>query len=403
MASCLSSCTEDVDVMLKRLDDKYGDVCKLVGSIVSEVRALKKVSNDDSMYLIKLVDTVERGYNELKELDLERELCNATVTKEIENKLPADVALIWYRKVYDPSSVIERINKFPELLKDLKIERDAREYGYMEANQNMGIRSNEKNRYKEDDEAVNSKGCYIHKGSNHEIGQCTLYLKKNNEERVEFVKESRLCWKCLRQGHRAADCRIKNKCGVNGCERGHHASLHSAEISEVTFNTEGRTDSSLSNHCCMIVMPLSTQNSERLNVLWDTAATISLITFSAAEKLKLKPKMEVNLTLEKTGGVVENIKSSLYEVPLHTQCGKREWLEVYGITKISTKINPMKWDNVLCLFDTDVSRIKKPSGEVEMLIGMNYAAYHPQKVESKGQMVIYENCFGICIADVTHC
>ena len=91
-------------------------------------------------------------------------------------------------------------------------------------------------------------------------------------------------------------------------------------------------------------------------------------------------------------------QSSLYEVPLHTQCGKREWVEVYGITKISTKINPMKWDDILCLFDTDVSRIKKPSGEVEMLIGMNYAAYHPQKVESKGQLVIYENCFGICIA-----
>ena len=163
VAPCLSSCTEDVDVMLKRLDDKYGDVCKLVGSIVSEVRALK-VANDDSMSLIKLVDTVERGYNDLKELDLERELCNATVTKEIENKLPADVSLICYRKVYDPSSVVERTNKFPELLKYLKIERDAREYGYMEANQNKGIRSNEKNRYKEDDEAVNSKGGYLHKG-----------------------------------------------------------------------------------------------------------------------------------------------------------------------------------------------------------------------------------------------
>ena len=60
------------------------------------------------------------------------------------------------------------------------------------------------------------------------------------------MKESRLCWKCLQQGHRAADCRIKDRCGVNGCERGHHASLHSAEISGVTFNTEGRTESSLS-------------------------------------------------------------------------------------------------------------------------------------------------------------
>ena len=107
--------------------------------------------------------------------------------------------------------------------------------------------------------------------------------------------------------------------------------------------------------------------------------------------------MKINLTLD--WGC-----SGKYEVIIvrgaiaHTQCGKREWLEVYGITKISTNINPMKWDGVVCLFDTDVSRIKKPSGEVEMLIGLNYAAYHPQKVESKGQMVIYENCFGVCIA-----
>ena len=124
-----ASCEDCVDEMLKKLDEKYGDVCQLIDVIISEIRMLKKLPIEDPQALINLVNIIQKGYNDLKNMDLEKEMCNATVIKAIENKLPRDVALLLFRKVYDPSSKIDRINKYPDLLEYLKIERDAREYG----------------------------------------------------------------------------------------------------------------------------------------------------------------------------------------------------------------------------------------------------------------------------------
>ena len=97
------------------------------------------------------------------------------MTREVENKLPHDVSLTWYRKVYDPVSKIDRNNKFPELLEYLKIERDAREYGYNEPEMNCYSNRNSSN-------LGNLRNCYIHNSDNHSIWQCYGFLQKNNEE-----------------------------------------------------------------------------------------------------------------------------------------------------------------------------------------------------------------------------
>ena len=154
-------------------------------------------------------------------------------------------------------------------------------------------------------------------------------------------------------------------------------------------------EDTLNGPCCMIVMQVSTEI-DKVNVIWDTAATISLITTKAAERLNLKPKREVNLTLEKTGGIIEEIESKLFEVPLKKQEDDVVWIEVYSVEKITTSICAMKWDDILSLFTT-IDQLKIPNGEVYLLIGMNYAAYHLQMIEAKGQMVMYKNSFGMCL------
>ena len=36
-------------------------------------------------------------------------------------------------------------------------------------------------------------------------------------------------------------------------------------------------------------------------------------------------------------------------------------------------------------------------GEVDVLIGLDYASFHPQKIQNNEHLVVYENRFGICI------
>lgn len=64
--------------------------------------------------------------------------------------------------------------------------------------------------------------CPICKGT-HGAWKCKEFLELNPRDRYEVVKQRRLCWKCLNQGHGSSDCRFGN-CAV--CDRPHHRLLH---------------------------------------------------------------------------------------------------------------------------------------------------------------------------------
>ena len=40
---------------------------------------------------------------------------------------------------------------------------------------------------------------------------------------------------------------------------------------------------------------------------------------------------------------------------------------------------------------------------MDVLVGMNYAAYHPQKIEASEQLVLYGNKFGVCLGGSHPC
>ena len=80
-----------------------------------------------------------------------------------------------------------------------------------------------------------------------------------------------------------------------------------------------------------------------------------------------------------------------------------EWIEVYNIEKIASNIDAMRWGNVLGLFGLSINQIKIPTGEIDLLVGMNYAAFHPQMVEANSQLVLYRSSFGMCLGGSHPC
>ena len=219
---------------------------------------------------------------------------------------------------------------------------------------------------------------------------------------MSFVKENKGYWKCQQQGHRYSECKITDKCGINGCDKRHHKALHLADASGIRFSTKGKSNDGTTQQGCMVIMQV---NAERnmVNVIWDTAATISLITRETVKRLQLKPKCEVNLSIEKTGGIIDEVDSQVFEVPLKKREGTMEWIEVYSIEKIASSIDAMRWETVLELFRLSVDQINIPTGEIDILIGMNYAAFHPRMVEANGQLVLYRNSFGMCLGGSHPC
>ena len=78
--------------------------------------------------------------------------------------------------------------------------------------------------------------------------------------------------------------------------------------------------------------------------------------------------------------------------------GTQVEFEVLGIEVISntkSKIN-MEINEAVKLFPwTDKSRMKSPeAGTIDILIGFNYAGYHPQRIECIQHLLLLANRFG---------
>ena len=108
---------DGVTDMLNRLDIKYGDPCKIMESIVSQIHRFKKLETDDLKRIIQFVDILEKVYRDLKSLGLENEIANANTASIIEHKLPRTIQMEWYREIYKENSSVIKTPKFSNLLK----------------------------------------------------------------------------------------------------------------------------------------------------------------------------------------------------------------------------------------------------------------------------------------------
>ena len=123
-------------------------------------------------------------------------------------------------------------------------------------------------------------------------------------------------------------------------------------------------------------MNIATKYNKSVSVMWDNASTISLITFKKAKELLLVGTT-VNLNITKAGGEEEEIKSCRYNVILKDVEGFLVSITVYGITRISSVIAPLKLNEEEVFDNSDYKDINRQSGEVDILIGLDYPSFHP--------------------------
>ena len=95
------------------------------------------------------------------------------------------------------------------------------------------------------------------------------------------------------------------------------------------------------------------------------------------------------------GGLTTQLKSYEYTVMLHDVDDNRVEVKAIGIEKISSPINRVNKREISKVFRIDESTINRPDeGEVDMLVGLQYAALHPVPIQTEGHLVLYHNRFG---------
>ena len=172
--------------MLKRLDEKYGDPAKIADVAIDSIRRVKVIKGDHEKF-IEFVDVVEDAYQDLLQLELEREITTTSSVSIIEKTLPPDIRKEWAKLVSFDTSEVDKKDKFPSLLKFLLNHKRAIEY---------------------DSSNIRSKNAQSVGGAVHLTGAV--------EERFRMLKEKAAYWSCLRVGHQLFECKRKVICGESG-------------------------------------------------------------------------------------------------------------------------------------------------------------------------------------------
>ncbi|KAK3882458.1 hypothetical protein Pcinc_013165 [Petrolisthes cinctipes] len=115
----------DYELMIKRLDDKYGNSRKVVDMVLCDLKALKKIPEGDSKEFLKAVDKIETCWLDLKKMNLTAEMNTSNMVSHIEKILPSTQKREW---VIVAENIANSDQIFPELLKFLLREKRVLEY-----------------------------------------------------------------------------------------------------------------------------------------------------------------------------------------------------------------------------------------------------------------------------------
>ena len=342
-----------------------------------------------------LINTVEKAYRDLTRMKLEHEINNSTIVAIIEEKLSSEITNEWIKLVAKSQS--PHVNKFPHLFELLKEFRVRIEYkmsdiraGVVETDINYtGGRSLQATKHI----------CWIHKDNGtHPIWQCNEFLAKTQKERVELVMTNNGCFACLRTDHQVNDCKRGFKCRIDQCQKKHNDLLHEAHVSGMVFHSRVETTNSILQ--LQIILGSKGGNKRCLmNALWDSASNLSFITSAKAAELGLVGKPVV-IQITTVGGEKRVQQTTQYKLTLIDKKHVMVKIDVIALKKISSSITKVELKPFIKLFnaikDGEVSRPEH--GEVDVLVGYNYAAYHPVRVQANGHLLFLRNRFGGIIA-----
>ena len=297
--------------------------------------------------------------------------------------------------MHKDGSKIDKRNKFPHILSFLKVERKALEYGLSDLRLSHDTKYGKVNELNVLTPTIDNKNenCIIHGTDNHRTSECRKYLGLSLTERFNILREQFACYNCLMPGHISIDCKTRKICGINKCDRFHHPTLHQVQMAASSV--------SISNSSCLLQImkiPVKSNHGQHvLNAFWDSGATISLIRKEKAIELGLKGT-PVLLNVTTVGGVERKENSHKYQVPLINQNGQIKVINAYSMEKITNEISSINISTIKKLISNiDPYEICRPVGTVDLLIGFEYAAWHPVQLQAIGHLLVLSNMFGKCL------
>lgn len=108
----MNSVDDDIDEMWYFLDEKYGDLVKVVDVIIDGIKRFRIFREGEDKRFIDFVTFIEDGYRDLKRFDLEIEIIIISLVSVIEKVFSVDIKRKWFEVVSFRDSLVDKSNKF---------------------------------------------------------------------------------------------------------------------------------------------------------------------------------------------------------------------------------------------------------------------------------------------------
>ena len=87
----------DLAAIWERLEARYGDEIEIVNVIISEIQDFQFNKSEHDRSLIKFVDKLEKGVEDLSAIEARYHVANAYTVKLLESKLSREVCQRWFQ------------------------------------------------------------------------------------------------------------------------------------------------------------------------------------------------------------------------------------------------------------------------------------------------------------------
>ena len=420
---------QTIDEIWERLESKFGNSSEVLNLVINDVKSMRIERKDEERGLVMLVDTLEKGLQDLTAIKARSEIANTYTVNLIEEKLPTEIVKRWYLQESDEkeaSTGNTGETRFESLLQFLKKERKNAEKIIQlkikdESYKKDEDKSNKKDRKysnvikdsKKDKSNKHNNTCLLHPTGNHLTRKCREFQAKTVAERGKIVKDLNGCKLCLSVSHIGNPCPFENTwqpCNTNGCTGKHSRLIHGCGIPEfschIRYNITQPTGASeaeelscsaaqrpAANSTLMLVQSTRTASGEA-TVFWDDGSTLCLVSSKYVRREGLTG-VKVTYDLITAGNVNTTHETMMFEIALLDRKGNKHLISAYEISDICGHMDEVDTEPFTKLFPSlKHEDIARKAGEIDLLIGSNYLSLHPTRIDCSEGIVLYKSLFG---------
>ena len=232
------------------------------------------------------------------------------------------------------------------------------------------------------------------------MNECQRFRDMTPNERWKIVKDQRACFCCLKKGkgHTVANCSRKKDCGekqLSGiiCKTFHHKLLH-VDANGSSAQVSSKPDGGGTLLPVLFGQVKEEHGTKTAKVFYDSGAQISMVRKDLVEEMRLEGRPS-KIVITKVGGTEEELDTKIYKVPVSTYDGKRvQIVQAVGISHISDDATNINVNRISEIFGIPADQLKRVSGLVDLLIGINHLQFHVGETRIKDGLAVRKSPLG---------